>query len=130
MNKVIFITGATKNTGLAIAEKFAENGYDVALTSRRADDAQNTAEHLSKKYGIKAAGYALALQSVEDIKTVFAAVRRDFGRLDVFVGNSANLGVDVDVLNATEDDFDSVIDVNLKGNFFSAQQAACGRIYI
>ncbi len=124
MNKVIFITGATKNTGLAIAEKFAENGYDVALSSRRADDAQNTASYLSKKYGIKAAGYALALQDVEAIREVFASARRDFGRLDVFVGNSANLGVDVDVLNATEEDFDSVIDVNLKGNFFCAQQAA------
>lgn len=124
MNKVIFITGATKNTGLAIAEKFAENGYDVALTSRRTDDAQKTASYLSEKYGIKSVGYALDLQSVDSIKDVFAEVRHDFGRLDVFVGNSANLGVDVDILNATEEDFDSVIDVNLKGNFFCAQQSA------
>ncbi len=124
MNKVIFITGATKNTGLAIAEKFAENGYDVALTSRRADDAEKTAFYLSEKYGIKSVGYALALQDVGNIKDVFASVRRDFGRLDVFVGNSANLGVDVDILNATEEDFDGVMDVNLKGNFFCAQQAA------
>ena len=124
MNKVIFITGATKNTGLAIAEKFAENGYDVALTSRRTDDAQKTASYLSEKYGIKSVGYALDLQSVDSIKDVFAEVRHDFGRLDVFVGNSANLGVDVDTLNATEEDFDSVIDVNLKGNFFCAQQSA------
>lgn len=124
MNKVIFVTGATKNTGLAIAEKFAENGYDVALTSRRTDDAQKTASYLSEKYGIKSVGYALDLQSVDSIKDVFAEVRHDFGRLDVFVGNSANLGVDVDILNATEEDFDNVIDVNLKGNFFCAQQAA------
>ena len=124
MNKVIFITGATKNTGLAIAEKFAKNGYDVALTSRRANDAEKTAAELSKKYGTKAKGYALDLQNVEAIKDVFAAVRRDFGRLDVFVGNSASLGVDVDVLNATEEDFDGVMDVNLKGNFFCSQQAA------
>ena len=124
MNKVIFITGATKNTGLAIAEKFAENGYDVALTSRRTDDAQKTASYLSEKYGIKSVGYALDLQSVDSIKDVFAEVRHDFGRLDVFVGNSANLGVDVDILNATEEDFDNVIDVNLKGNFFCAQQSA------
>ena len=54
MNKVIFITGATKNTGLAIAEKFAKNGYDVALTSRRANDAEKTAVDLSRKYGTKA----------------------------------------------------------------------------
>lgn len=124
MNKVIFVTGATKNTGLAIAEKFAENGYDVALTSRRTDDAQKTASYLSEKYGIKSVGYALDLQSVDSIKDVFAEVRHDFGRLDVFVGNSANLGVDVDILNATEEDFDNVIDVNLKGNFFCAQQSA------
>ena len=124
MNKVLFITGATKNTGLAIAEKFAENGYDVALTSRRSGDAQKTASYLSEKYGIKASGYALDLQSVDSIKDVFAEVRRDFTRLDVFVGNSANLGVDKDVLNATEEDFDGVMDVNVKGNFFCAQQSA------
>lgn len=124
MNKVIFITGATKNTGLAIAEKFAQNGYDVALTSRRAEDANKTASLLESKYGIKAVGYELELQSVNNIKAVFASVRRDFGRLDVFVGNSASLGVDVDVLTATEEDFDGVIDVNLKGNFFCAQQSA------
>ena len=124
MSKVVFITGATKNTGLAIAEKFAENGYNVAITSRRAEDAEKTAAALSEKHGIKAIGYELALQSVDSIKEVFASVRRDFGRLDVFVGNSANLGVDVDILNATEEDFDSVMDVNLKGNFFCAQQSA------
>ena len=124
MSKVIFITGATKNTGLAIAEKFAIHGFDVALTSRRLDDAQKTATFLSEKYGVKVIGYALDLQSGESIKTVFNSVRRDFGRLDVFVGNSANLGVDVDILNATEEDFDGVMDVNLKGNFFCAQQSA------
>lgn len=63
MNKVIFITGATKNTGLAIAEKFAKNGYDVALTSRRADDAEKTAVDLSRKYGTKAKGMLLIFRA-------------------------------------------------------------------
>ena len=54
MNKVIFITGATKNTGLAIAEKFAKNGYDVALTSRRANDAEKTAAEIEKIFAYNA----------------------------------------------------------------------------
>ena len=120
----VFITGATKNTGLAIAQKFASEGFDVAISSRKADEAEKCAENLAKEFGIKAKGYALNFYDVEDIKSVFARIRQDFGRLDTFVANAANLGVDMDVLEIDEKQFDDVIDVNLKGTFFCAQQAA------
>ncbi len=124
MNKVVLITGGTRNTGLAIAKKFAENGYGVALTGRSASDAERVASQLAQQYGIKAAGYALELQNIEAVKDVFTAVFHDFGRLDTFVGNAASLGVDIDILSATEKDYHDVTDVNIKGNFFCAQQAA------
>lgn len=74
----VFITGATRNTGLAIAEKFAQNGYDIALSSRNLEQSRDTAAMLEKKYAIKA---------------VFCSIEEDFGGLDTFVANSANLGV-------------------------------------
>ena len=52
---VVFITGATKNTGYAIAEKFASCGYDVAVSSRRKFDADKAALGISTKYQVKAA---------------------------------------------------------------------------
>lgn len=120
----VFITGATKNTGLAIAEKFASEGYDVAISSRDEKEAEIAAEALAKKYNVKVKGYELSLCDVANIKSVFSSIKQDFGSLDTFVANAANLGVDMDVLEIDEDEYDSVLDVNLKGSFFCAQQAA------
>ena len=121
---VVFITGATKNTGLAIAEKFASEGFDVVVSSRRSQDAELTARKLESKYKVKARGYALDLSDCSDIKRVFGEIKNEFGKLDVFVANSANLGVDYDMLSVTEDDYDDLMNVNLKGTYFCCQQAA------
>ena len=51
---VAFITGAVRNSGLAIAEKFAAEGYDLCITSRVAADAEAKAAELSEKYGVQA----------------------------------------------------------------------------
>lgn len=120
----VFITGATKNTGLCIAEKFASEGYDVAISSRTEKELKTAVSYLSDKYKVKVKGYTLQLDSVSDIKNVFAKIEADFGGLDVFVPNAANLGVDYDMLTVTEEDYDAVIDVNLKGTYFCCQQAA------
>ena len=120
----VFITGATKNTGLAIAKKFASEGFDVAISSRIQKEAEIQAEALAKEYNIKAKGYELNLSDVNDIKCVFKKIREDFGSLDTFVANAANLGVNMNVLEIDEEEYNSVLDVNLKGSFFCAQQAA------
>ena len=124
MNKVVFITGAVKNSGLAIAKKFASQGYDIALSSRSLESARKTAEYLSETYGVRTKGYELTLRSVEDIKSVFADVKETFGRLDALVTVAAHLGVGHEVLTVTEEQYDDVFDVNAKGCFFCAQQAA------
>ncbi len=121
---VCFITGATKNTGYAIAEKFAENGYAIAISSRKEEDAQAAAQRLKEKYGVESKGYGLDLTSVSDICRVFKKIKADFCRLDTFVANSAHLGVGNKLLTATEEEFDALMDVNLKGNYFCCQQAA------
>ena len=121
---VVFITAATINTGLAIAEKFASEGYDEAVSSQRIEDAERTATYLKEKYSIKSVGYGLQLANVENIKDVFSKIKNDFGQLDVFVANAANLGIDMDFLSVDEDEYTQVVDCNLKGNFFCAQQAA------
>jgi len=121
---VVFITGATKNTGYAIAEKFASEGFDVAISSRDQKSADEAAKKLKDKYLVKTKGYALDISDVNDIKRVFDDINSTFGRLDTFVANSANLGVDYDILNVTEKDFDDLMDINLKGTYFCCQKAA------
>lgn len=120
---VVFVTASTANTGFAIAEKFASEGYDVAVSSRDEQGAIKTAEYLKQKYSIKSKGYKLELANVENIKQVFRDIKTYFGSLDTFVANAANLGVGMDFLEVDEEEYAQVIDCNLKGTFFCAQQA-------
>ena len=121
---VVFITGATRNTGRAIAEKFAAIGYDVAVSGRDVNEVEFVANEISVKHGVKAKGYSLELSDLKSVNEVFKDIEKTFQRLDIFVANAANLGVDLGVLNSTEDDFDSVVDANIKGTFFCCQNAA------
>lgn len=122
--KTILVTGATRNTGLAVAEKFASEGYNVAITSRSKESSEKAAAYIAEKYGVQAKGYALDLANVAEIEAVFADVEASFGGLDVFVGNAANLGVDCGLLNSDEKTYYDITDINFKGNFFCCQCAA------
>lgn len=124
MRKVAFVTGAVRNSGLAIVRRFAQEGYDVCLTSRKEADAKTAAAQIEKEYGVRAEGYGLDMEDCADISRVFADVKEKLGRLDAFVGNSANLGLNQNVMDMTPEDFDGVMNVNIRGNFFCSQQAA------
>ena len=122
--KTVLITGAVRNTGWEIAHRFAKEGYGVAITSRDGEEARNAAQRLEQESGALCRGYGLDLTNVGDICRVFQEAGEFFGGLSVFVANSANLGVDLDVLSATPEQYDAVMDVNLKGTYFCCQQAA------
>jgi len=126
MDKTILVTGATKNTGLAVARRFLADGWNVAITSRDAAGAQAAAKGLAASPG--AAGEVVGLRmdpaNVADIRGPFAAVGDRFGRLDAFVNNAAHLGVGLSVLNSTEEDWNSVMNVNARAAFFGAQESA------
>lgn len=122
--KTVFITGATRNTGLAIAKRFAREGYDVAISSRDIESAQATAEALEKEFPITARGYVMHYDQLNSIRETFRQIGKDFGRLDAFVANSANLGIGFGLMNTDEQTFDEIADVNIKGNFFCCQCAA------
>lgn len=124
MRKNLLITGATVNTGYAIARRFAKEGYGVAITSRNAAQAEAAAEKLSKEFSVPAVGYGLSMFNVEETKRVFNDAAKRLGSLDVFVANAANLGVGYGALNTDEAAFDDIVDVNIKGTFFCCQAAA------
>jgi NAD(P)-dependent dehydrogenase (short-subunit alcohol dehydrogenase family) len=120
----VCITAGAKNTGFAIAEKFAEEGFDVAFTARNREEITSAEKSLSKKYKVKIKGYILELTDINNVRSVFSEIKKDFGGLDTFVANAANLGVNMNLLTVTEAEYNSVVDTNLKGSFFCAQQAA------
>ena len=71
MNRAVFITGAQMGTGFRIAETFAENGWNVFITSRRGEEAKRAAEDLAARYGIFAKGYECNIRSEEQVKEIF-----------------------------------------------------------
>ena len=118
-DKTILITGATKNTGLAIARRFASDGWNVAITSRDAVSAEAAAKGIDGEI----IGLGMDPANVADIRAAFAAVKERFGRLDAFVNNAAHLGVGLSILNSTEADWDAVMNANARAAFFCAQEA-------
>ena len=122
--KTVLITGATRNTGLATARRFAKEGWNIAITSRDAETAKRAALKLGEEFPVTVRGYGMQLDDMESIKNTFCQVSQDFGKLQAFVANSANLGIGFDLLNTNDAEFDAIVNVNIKGTFFCCQEAA------
>jgi len=91
--KTLVITGATKGIGQAIAEKFAQNGVNIAFTyNSNGETAAVLAQGLEEKYGIKARAYPLNILETDEFKPLFEAIDADFDRVDFFVSNAMIYG--------------------------------------
>ena len=122
--KALFVTGATKNTGWAIARKFATEGWDVALSSRDAQTADGAAAKLKAEFPtVETLGVGMNPADVASIRAAFARIGERFGRLDAFVSNAANLGVGLSILSTTPEDYDAVMNTNARAAFFGTQEA-------
>lgn len=121
----VLVTGGGKNIGKAISVYFAQQGYDVYITGRNLEATKENALALNERFpDVTVRGYELEMSNVDSIRTLFAALEKDAGKLDVLVCNAADLGIDLDVYNTTEEDFDRLFDTNVKGTFFCVQEAA------
>ena len=122
--KAVFVTGATKNTGWAVARKFAAEGWNVALSSRDAQAAEAAAAKLKADFpAADALGLGMDPADVASIRAAFARIAGRFGRLDAFVSNAANLGVGLSILSTTPEDYDAVMNTNARAAFFGTQEA-------
>jgi len=120
--KIALITGAARGIGRAIAEKFAGEGADLALCDLNCDWLQDALEACRAK-GVKANGYAADVSKAADAQKTADAVMNDFGRLDILV-NNAGITRDGFLLRMSEEDWDAVLDINLKGTFLLTKAAA------
>ena len=121
--KTAIITGPSRGIGKAIAVKYAQEGCDVAFTELFVDDTMKATEEELKTYGVKAKGYASDASNFEDTDRVVTEIVKEFGRIDVLV-NNAGITKDTLLMRMTEDQWDAVINVNLKSvfNFTKAAQ--------
>lgn len=124
MNRVAMITGAAKNTGLAIARYFAGKGYDVVITSRCPEEAEQAAAALGRETpAVRVLGLGLDQGRLDSIRACFSQVKEKMGVLHAFVANAAHLGVGFSIFNTRESDWDAVLNANAKGTFFCCQEA-------
>lgn len=120
--KVIVITGGSRGLGAEMAREFAASGADIVLASRNKEACEKIANEV-RRFGRRVLSVSCDVANLADIKNLFAATLEEFGRIDVLV-NNAGANVTKPAVEVTEEDWDMINDVNIKGLFFSCQEAA------
>jgi 3-oxoacyl-[acyl-carrier protein] reductase len=123
--RVALVTGSTRGIGRAIAETLAASGARVAVTGRDAERAQSAANEIAAMTGREVRGYAADVGEIAQAIAVVEAVERDFGQLDILV-NNAGLTRDNLLIRLKDDDWDAVLNANLRGAFATSRAASRG----
>jgi len=114
--KTALITGASRGIGKAIAIRFAMEGSDIAITNIVDDDEFKTTIKEIEALGVKVKGYVSNAAKFDDSQRVINDIVKDFGKIDILI-NNAGITRDTLLMRMTEDQWDSVIAVNLKSVF-------------
>lgn len=119
--KVAVVTGSTRGIGRSVVEKLAENGADVVIIGSSAiEKIEEIANEISAKYGVEALAVQTNVTSKEAVKNLVDKTIEKFGRVDILV-NNAGITRDGLFMRMKDEDWDSVMDVNLKGIFYVTQ---------
>ena len=122
-NQTAVITGGSRGIGRAIALKMAESGANVAIVYAGNEEAANETCALAAEHGVTAKAYRCDVSDFDATKETVAQILADFGQINILV-NNAGITRDGLVARMKEEDFDAVIDVNLKGTFNCCKAAA------
>jgi NAD(P)-dependent dehydrogenase (short-subunit alcohol dehydrogenase family) len=115
--KVALVTGGSRGLGREMVLAFARAGADVAITSRKADSCEAVAAEVKETTGQRAFIHACHVGHWDEIGALVDATYGEFGRIDVLVNNAGMSPLYPDLTSVTEDLFDKVVGVNLKGPF-------------
>lgn len=122
-NKVAVITGGSRGIGFATADRFLTEGAVVIITASRPDSAQKGADRLKELHpGASVEGISPDLSSLENVRAAFGDIVSRYGRIDILI-NNAGVSESTPFTEYTEEAFDKVMDLNVKG-VFNATKAA------
>ncbi|MCC2645282.1 MAG: ydfG [Burkholderiales bacterium] len=114
-NKNVLITGASSGIGAATATEFAKLGANLILVARRQDKIEHLASQLKNDYNIRTLSLILDVRSYTDINNILSNLPEEWQNIDILV-NNAGLALSVDLMQeANIDNWDTMIDTNLKG---------------
>jgi len=119
--QTVMVTGGARGIGKAIAENFAGKGANLVIADISLEAAEATAGEIAAQ-GVKARALKLDVSKSAEIENAFRAIVKEFGRIDVLV-NNAGITRDSLILRMKEEDWDTVISVNLKGVFLCTKEA-------
>ena len=115
-DKIVLVTGAGRGIGASIAKRFASEGAEVIVNYSGNDEAaQKTVDEITATGG-QAQKYKCSVNDSESVKVMIDEIIKEFGRIDILV-NNAGITKDGLLMKMSEDDFDAVVDTNLKGAF-------------
>ncbi len=120
--RVALVTGGSRGIGAAIAARLAEDGAAVVVSGRDSDRLQTTVKELEGRGG-RVAGVVADVAKREDVDRLVDETRQRFGRLDILV-NNAGITRDTLLVRMKDEDWDQVLDVNLRGAFLMTRAAA------
>ena len=118
--KVAVVTGAGRGIGNAIAKKLASEGAKIAAISRSVENPQSCAEEINSEFHDVARSYSVDVSNHDDMMDVGKKILNDFGKVDILV-NNAGVTRDNLMLRMNEDEWDAVLNTNLKGAFNSVK---------
>ena len=121
--KVALVNGGSRGIGEAIARGLAAQGATVLVSSRKQESVDAVAASLTAA-GATAKGYACHTGKAAEVAALFGKIRAEFGRLDILVNNAATNPYFGPILEAPETLYDKTFEINCKGYFLMAQQAA------
>lgn len=114
--KCAIVTGAAKGIGKAIALKLASLGANIVLNYRSSEEKAIETENEIKALGVEVLRVKGDISNISDVENLINSAKEKFGKIDIMV-NNAGITKDTLILRMKEEDFNSVIDVNLKGVF-------------
>lgn len=133
-DKVAIVTGSSRGVGRAIAMAFGENGANVIVNYSSSQKAADEVVEKIKSFGSRAIAVKADVAQKTDVDTLTKAAIEEFGRIDILV-NNAGFTRPAMMLKMTEDEWDQVLDIHLKGAFLCSQSVAqhmknqnCGKI--
>ena len=122
-NRVAIITGGSRGIGYATAEKFLQEGAVVIITASTPESAQRAVEKLRKAYPeSRIEGISPDLSSMESVRAAFDRIAKTYGRIDILV-NNAGVSESTPLADYTEELYDKVMDLNVKGVFHATHAA-------